>query len=55
MAGSIAKKPGNPAWRRGVSGNPGGRPRIVGELRELGRVDEIGSVDILGIHAVNPL
>ncbi len=27
----------NPNWKPGVSGNPNGRPRIVGEIRALAR------------------
>lgn len=26
--------PGNPAWTKGVSGNPGGRPAVVGKVRK---------------------
>ena len=39
MAGG---KPGNPAWVKGKSGNPGGRPKIVEGLRQraLKAVDE---------------
>lgn len=25
------------AWRKGTSGNPGGRPKVAGEVRELAR------------------
>jgi hypothetical protein len=32
-----SRKGGNPAWRPGVSGNPGGRPKEVRELIELAR------------------
>ncbi|HEX6971994.1 MAG TPA: hypothetical protein VF234_07225, partial [Limnochordia bacterium] len=28
------RRRGNPAWRKGVSGNPGGRPRVAAEFRE---------------------
>lgn len=38
MLQAIPKKPGNPAWQRGgPSPNPGGRPAIIGELRDLAR------------------
>jgi hypothetical protein len=41
----MAGKPGNPNWTKGVSGNPGGRPRAPVRLRELydinGTDDEI--------------
>jgi hypothetical protein len=29
------RKGGNPAWKKGVSGNPGGRPRAAEGLRQL--------------------
>lgn len=25
------------AWKKGESGNPGGRPRVIGEIQELAR------------------
>lgn len=38
MTQAIVKKLGNPAWRKGgPSPNPGGRPAIIGELRDLAR------------------
>lgn len=46
MHGSI-KKRGNPAWKPGVSGNPGGRPAVIGELRDLARAHTVEAVEAL--------
>ena len=32
-----SRKPPSSAWKKGESGNPGGRPRVAGEVRELAR------------------
>lgn len=32
-----APKRGNPNWTKGQSGNPGGRPKEIGHVRELAR------------------
>ena len=31
------RKPPSSAWKPGQSGNPGGRPKVAGEVRELAR------------------
>lgn len=33
----MAGKRGNPNWVKGRGGNPGGRPKILGEVKELAR------------------
>lgn len=45
---------GNPAWRKGVSGNPGGRPKILGEVRELARQHTETALSTLIEVAKNP-
>lgn len=34
-------------WKPGVSGNPGGRPRVVGELKELARSYTLEAMETL--------
>jgi hypothetical protein len=34
---SRSRKPPSSAWKPGQSGNPGGRPKVVAEIRELAR------------------
>jgi hypothetical protein len=34
---SLTGKRGNPNWTKGVSANPGGRPRVIGDLKKLVR------------------
>ena len=34
---SRSRKPPSTAWKPGQSGNPGGRPKVVAEIRELAR------------------
>lgn len=34
---SRSRKPPSTAWKPGQSGNPGGRPKVVSEIRELAR------------------
>lgn len=42
------KRPGNPTWRKGgPSPNPGGRPAIVAELRELAREHTSEAIETL--------
>jgi hypothetical protein len=38
---------GNPNWTKGVSGNPGGRPRAVVEVAELARLETTASIRAL--------
>lgn len=37
MSVSTGRKRGNPGWKKGQSGNPGGRPKVVAEVTELAR------------------
>ncbi len=42
------KQSGNPAWiKGGPSPNPGGRPAIIGELRDLAREHTVEAVETL--------
>lgn len=38
---------GNPSWGKGVSGNPGGRPKIDKEIRELAQSYSIQAIETL--------
>lgn len=40
-------KRGNPAWGKGKSGNPGGRPKIVGHVRDLARTHTDKAINAL--------
>lgn len=38
---------GNPAWKKGVSGNPSGRPKVIVSLVELAREHTTAAVETL--------
>lgn len=38
---------GNPAWKKGVSGNPGGRPKEVVEVVALARANTYAAMKVL--------
>jgi hypothetical protein len=47
----VRRRPGNPGWVKGVSGNPGGRPRAIHRVQDLAR--EYTEVSILAlVHIV---
>jgi len=37
-------KPGNPNWVKGQSGNPGGRPKLLHEVREAARSHSVWGI-----------
>lgn len=37
-------KPGNPNWVKGQSGNPGGRPKLLHEVREAARSHNVWGI-----------
>ena len=39
--------PGNPNWTKGVTGNPGGRPAIIREIRNLARKQTEAAIETL--------
>ena len=41
---------GNPNWTKGVSGNPGGRPKAIVEVQELARRETAASIRGAGSH-----
>jgi len=41
------RKPPSSAWKPGQSGNPSGRPKEVGEIRELARQHTAASIRVL--------
>ena len=43
----MAGKPGNPRWQKGQSGNPGGRPKEVGHVKELAREYTVEAIQTL--------
>lgn len=48
------KRAGNPAWTTGVSGNPSGRPKSVGEVRRLAREQTVAAIETLVEIARDP-
>ena len=40
-------RPGNPAWRKGVSGNPGGKRQIPATLVELAKAKTERALDVI--------
>ncbi len=50
----MSRNVGNPNWVKGVSGNPGGRPKGIGEVRELARSHTADAIDGLVAIASNP-
>lgn len=45
---------GNPNWVKGKSGNPGGRPKVVAEVKELARQYTTDAISALAEICKNP-
>ena len=58
MAKKFESGPGNPgratAFKKGQSGNPGGRPKTIAEVRDLARSYTVAAIDALVANLSDP-